>query len=210
MNRTVAIFALLLLACSALQLRADVYVWTDENGVKHYSNVAPSEASEEFDKDKELKSNAGPGTAAPPPRRGSRPGTPKASAPTRTPRSDAASGAKGSTSAADQGPEAETPEVLRLDLKKFPMPQDELVKREKTIVKGLKKELEKPGASRDAALKKEENRLLKAIQDLNEASVDKFGSQKNKNRQVGYYKYRLDALLNSPDTYFDYGESDTD
>jgi len=84
------------------------------------------------------------------------------------------------------------------------------VAREKAIVRNLQSELEDSDVDRDALIEAERRRLLEAIEDLEKAPLSKFGSQQNKQRQVGYYKYRLEAIEDDPETYFEYGHSDYD
>jgi hypothetical protein len=48
----------------------------------------------------------------------------------------------------------------------------------------------------------EKNRLEAKIAELEEKPLDYFGSQKNKRVRIGYYRYRLEALLQDPDKYF--------
>jgi hypothetical protein len=200
----------LLLGFAAVAVSADVYVWTDENGVKHYSNVAPSEKADEIDKDKELRTNSAPGAGTQPTRRERRSSQSAAPSRSQTAATPRPSGPDGDATEEDPDSAADGHSTGRLDLKKFPIPQDQLVTREKAIVSQLKRNLEKSDADREALISREKKRLMQSIVDLESASLAKFGSQKNKLRQVGYYKYRLEALMNSPETYFDYGESDAD
>jgi peptidoglycan hydrolase CwlO-like protein len=48
----------------------------------------------------------------------------------------------------------------------------------------------------------EKERLETKIADLESRPLDYFGSQKNKRAQIGFYKYRLELLLQDPDKYF--------
>jgi hypothetical protein len=48
----------------------------------------------------------------------------------------------------------------------------------------------------------EKNRLEAKIAELEEKPLDYFGSQKNKRVRIGYYRYRLETLLQDPDKYF--------
>ena len=64
MNRTV--IAALVIWAFAAAASAQVYYWTDENGVKHFSNVKPAEEVE-FGEKKEEKSSAGAAQQQPPP-----------------------------------------------------------------------------------------------------------------------------------------------
>ena len=90
-----------------------------------------------------------------------------------------------------------------------PGTQDELVAREKSISRELQGQLEQPG-SREGLVNRERQRLTRAIRDYEDMPVSQFGSQKNKQRQVGYLKYRLQELENNPDEYFKYADSETD
>jgi len=48
----------------------------------------------------------------------------------------------------------------------------------------------------------EKKRLEDKIAELEEKPLDYFGSQKNKRVRIGYYRYRLEALLQDPEKYF--------
>ena len=48
----------------------------------------------------------------------------------------------------------------------------------------------------------EKQRLERRIAYLEEQPLEFFGSQKNKTVRIGYYRYRLQALLEDPDKYF--------
>jgi len=48
----------------------------------------------------------------------------------------------------------------------------------------------------------EKKRLEARIAELEEKPLDYFGSQKNKRVRIGYYRYRLETLLQDPDKYF--------
>ncbi len=200
LKRSFAALALLFL----LQVPASadrVFVWTDAKGVKHFSNTGPSEATDAFEQKEELppaanpdgRSARNPSAAAPQPGADDAPGTAAEPPPAET-RTD---------------PDAEVIEATRLDLVAFPMTQGDLVSREKSIVGDVQNELDQ-GGSRQQLIGREKKRLNLAIQDLDAAPLDKFGSQKNKRRQVGYYKYRLEKLLADPDGYLAYPESDSD
>jgi hypothetical protein len=48
-----------------------------------------------------------------------------------------------------------------------------------------------------------EKEMLEAkIAELEEKPLDYFGSQKNKRTRIGFYRYRLETLLQDPDKYF--------
>ena len=48
----------------------------------------------------------------------------------------------------------------------------------------------------------EKNRLEAKIAELEEKPLEYFGSFKNKRVRLGYYRYRLEELLQDPDKYF--------
>jgi hypothetical protein len=198
-----AIFLFFLLQVPALPDK--VFVWTDDNGVKHFSNTGPSESTEKFQQDKELPSESTSGNQ--PVRNMTGPAqqseTSAANEPTTGP-------AEPQPAETEPDPDADYIEATRLDMIVFPISQDELVQREKSLVNDLQQQLEQPDVDRQHLINRERKRLMLAIQDLEEAPLEKFGSQKNKRRQVGYYKYRLEKLLADPDEYIKYPESESD
>jgi len=195
---TIVIFLAILL-CVPL-VRAEVYTWTDEKGVKHYSNVAPPESVDEIQQDDEIPLDTSPRQEpkAPPQKAdtGENVETETEEKPKPAPKTDE----KTAEDTADSG----------LNLGSVPTDQGELVAREKNIVKQLQLELEKDESKRQEFIEREKKRLTQTLEHIRRSPVSNFGSFKNKTRQVGYVQYRLDALINSPDTYFQYGESDTD
>ena len=48
----------------------------------------------------------------------------------------------------------------------------------------------------------EKKRLEAKIAELEEKPLSYFGSQRNKQVRIGYYRYRLEALIRDPDKYF--------
>jgi chemotaxis protein histidine kinase CheA len=58
----------------------------------------------------------------------------------------------------------------------------------------------KPNQQELIAVEKE--RLEKRIAYLEEQPLEYFGSQKNKTVRIGYYRYRLQELMENPDKYF--------
>jgi len=182
-----------------------VFVWTDDNGVKHFSNTGPSDSTEAFQQDKELPSKSTSGNQP------ARNMTGKGQQPQRNAADEPATDPADSQSAeTETDPDADYIEATRLDLMVFPIPQGELVQREKSLVGELQQQLDQSGVDRQHQINRERKRLTLAIQDLEEAPLEKFGSQKNKQRQVGYYKYRLEKLLSDPDEYILYPQSESD
>jgi hypothetical protein len=60
---------------------------------------------------------------------------------------------------------------------------------------------------RDELIAREKVKLEKKIAELEAQPLDYFGSQNNKRVRIGYYQYRLDALMSNPDEYFATPES---
>jgi hypothetical protein len=177
-------------------LYAQVYQWTDENGVKHFSNVSPSESSEEISigeeqsGEKRTKANNRK--------------TRKVHKSTRKAQ-EKAKPVPENESAPQSKPVKDNRTVferVRLNIGRFPITQDELIREEKERLKQLENYSKSASLSREEMIEREKKRLEIAIQDLQRAPLDKFGSYDNKRRQVGYYRYRLEELLESPDTYF--------
>ncbi|MGB5422201.1 MAG: DUF4124 domain-containing protein [Desulfobacterales bacterium] len=182
-----------------------VFVWTDDKGVKHFSNTGPSESTEEFQQEKEVPSESTSGNL--PARNMTDP----------TQQSETSAADEQTTDPADSqsaetetDPDADYIEATRLDMSVFPISQGELVQREKSLVHDMQQQLDQPDVDQQHLINREKNRLMLAIQDLEEAPLEKYGSQKNKRRQVGYYKYRLEKLLADPDEYFKYPGSESD
>ena len=179
----------------------NVYEWTDEKGVKHYSNSGPSEIIEDYRKEKEL----------PPDPASANPSQPEPAAP--APPSESLTDLNPNTQPEEEveiDPEAEFLDATRINLDNFPQEQGYLVQREKSIIAGLQQDLQNPEVERKNIIERERKRLTFAIHTLEGAPLDKFGSQRNKIRQVGYYKYRIEILQSDPDAYFEYPQSDTD
>jgi hypothetical protein len=57
-------------------------------------------------------------------------------------------------------------------------------------------------SSQEDKIAAEKEMLEAKIAELEEQPVEYFGSPKNKRTRVGFYKYRLEMLLEDPDKYF--------
>ena len=193
---------------------AQVYYWTDENGVKHYSNVKPAEEVDFEEKKEEGDGSGTPPEQTPSTQPSARPKKPVPQKPPRVqPQQQSPKPAGARTDSPPQesrSPEAEKEEGIedvvlgaRLNIQKFPIPQDQLIAEETARLQRLKIKFDQMGISREARIEAESARLIQAISDLEAAPLPKFGSQDNKRRQVGYYKYRLQDLTNAPDQYFE-------
>ena len=193
-------------ALAQSNLFADVYTWTDENGVRHYSNVAPAEsAGEEVQKEKELAEDIGAGeeSTEPPTEQAvseqsdEEEGQPPAES------AETESGTQNNPTTGSSDDAEPTPEEGQNQLQ-----QGNAVEAEKQRVQELAGAVADGSLSRENLIENERKRLEQVIQDLQNRPLDQFGSQKNKRRQIGYYQYRLQELLNSPDNYLQYGEGE--
>jgi hypothetical protein len=151
--------AILLTGLLVSPLYADIYSWTDEKGVRHFSNVPPADAENvevEF-KEYQYDKNA--------------------------------------------------------DQKRFEIEQQEWQTLIRDIENDEKREKAEEKRRAEAAkrnqpptqeelIEAEKNRLLNKISELEEKPLDYFGSFPNKRVRIGYYKYRLEALMQDPDKYF--------
>jgi hypothetical protein len=73
------------------------------------------------------------------------------------------------------------------------------------LIKDLEEQEQQQAADekrRAAEAARTRNRLEAKIAELEEKPLDYFGSQKNKRVRIGYYRYRLETLLQDPDKYF--------
>ena len=210
MNYFKVVACLILLLSSAPPSLAKVYTWTDEKGVKHFSNIAPPDSAENLSDDEEIRVEPADSTPA-------------------------SSGAE-ATGPSQQSPPAEDSQIdedTEADLEEPEPPeqaaeqkappaeesapadeqalsQGEIVANEKARVKQLQTELENDQSKRDEFIASEKERLMQTLESIRQMPTSEFGSRRNKDRQLGYYQYRLEALQNNPDTYFQYGESDSD
>ena len=158
--RTLAILtAFFLTFLGVLSLNAQVYTWTDENGLKHYSDEPPEDAEDakavfpEYEHDEK---------------------------------------------ADKQRTESEAKElqkVIETINEEDKKAQQEKEQQEKEAEKN------KP-PSKEEVVASEKERLEGIISELEKKPLEYFGSQKNKRVRIGYYKYRLEALMENPDNYF--------
>lgn len=61
---------------------------------------------------------------------------------------------------------------------------------------------DKQELSQEDKIAAEKIKLEAKIAELEEKPLEYFGSQKNKRTRVGFYKYRLETLMQDPDKYF--------
>lgn len=138
---------------------ADVYSWTDENGVKNFGNEPPENAV-----NVKLIFKEKPHDAA----------------------------------ADQQRTDTDNKEVTELirELEKEEQQQAAEDRRKAAAAAANRK----PTPEERIALEKK--RLEAKIADLEEKPLSYFGSQKNKRVRIGYYRYRMEALMRDPDQYF--------
>ena len=198
----------ILLLFTALPVSAGVYFWTDENGVKHYSNVAPSESDQEVQQLEEIPPNA-TDSGVPTDPMYTEPARPAAAEGNASGEESAGPNPEPENESAKEGGRGTSPEA-EAGPSRVPTDQNEIVESEKSVVGELQRQLEQNASQRNEFIEKERQRLTRALEQLQKTPLSEFGSQKNKNRAMGYYRYRLQALENSPDSYFSYADSDTD
>ena len=138
---------------------ADIYSWTDENGVKHFGNQPPDNAADAKIVFKEKPYDA----------------------------------------EADQQRTAEENRELN-ELVRGLEEQEEQQRAEERNRAERAAQNQKPTQEERVAAEKE--RLEAKIAELEEKPLDYFGSQKNKRVRIGYYRYRLESLMDNPDKYF--------
>ena len=138
---------------------ADIYSWTDENGVKHFGNQPPDNATNAKIIFKEEPYNA----------------------------------------AADQ----QRSEKENRELTELIRELDEEEQRQAAEARKNAAEAEQNRApSMQERVAAERERLENKIAELEEKPLSYFGSQKNKRVRIGYYRYRLEDLMQDPEKYF--------
>ncbi len=247
--------ALLLLFSLAPPSLAKVYTWTDEKGVKHFSNVAPPDSAKDLRDAEEIPaepagSGPEPGDTESAEPAGSEPEPtdtePTEASPQRSPQGNrqineearavleqlkskgktagqttppADESASEEIASEEPAPDESTPEESAngesapeesAPADDQALSQGEIVANEKAHVKQLQTELENDPGQRDTFITSEKERLMQTLEEIRQMPTSQFGSSRNKDRRLGYYQYRLDALQNNPDTYFEYGDSASD
>jgi hypothetical protein len=153
------VLAIFLVGPSPATLNAEIYSWTDENGVKHYGNVPPPDTDNVKVEFKEYQHNQ------------------KAD----QQRSDV---------------EQEEMEGLIRDIERDNRNAEAAEKKRAEAAK------KNQPPTREQLIEDEKKRLQDLIIQLEEAPLDRYGSQRNKILTIGFYKNRLQALLENPDKYF--------
>ena len=142
-------------------LAAEIYIWTDEKGVKHYSDHPPENA-ENYDVQTESQTSQHDGEAD------------------------------------KKRKEAEQEQVQEF-IKETDENYEQQQREEK--LKAAEAEKNRP-PTQEEKIAAEQERLEMKISELEEQPLEYFGSQRNKIARIGFYRYRLEALLEDPDKYF--------
>jgi hypothetical protein len=152
-------FTIMFILAGAANLNAEIYYWTDENGVKHYSN-------------------------APPP-------------------TDVKAGLKFNEYETDDAADRSRTESDKQELQALIKEIEAEEARQRAEQERIKREAEanKP-PSQEEMVAAEKQRLLDKIEALEAQPLEYYGSFRNKLLTIGFYKYRLEALLEDPEKYF--------
>jgi len=138
---------------------AQVYTWTDKNGVRHYGDAPPEDAENVKTMFPEYQYDA----------------------------------------SADQKRTEQGQQQLESLIKELEAEDAEAQAEGK---KRLEAAEQNKQPTQQELIEVEKQRLEKRIAYLEEQPLEFFGSQKNKTVRIGYYRYRLQALLEDPDKYF--------
>ena len=156
---TAIVWAFTLTLFGVTDSKAEIYTWTDENGVKHFSDGPPAEA------------------------RGAKP---------------AFQAYKYDEAADRQRTESDAQEIQKA-VKNINQEYAEAEQKKQ-------KQEEEAEANRPPTMEErvedERTKLNLKIAELESLPLDHFGSQPNKIRSIGYYKYRLADLEKDPEKYF--------
>jgi len=156
---TAIVLAFALSVLGVANSKADIYTWTDENGIKHYSDGPPAEA------------------------KGAKPAFP-------TYQYDEAADRERSESDA----KAIEKDIKEID-EEYAQSEQEEQQREEEAEANRQPIMEE-------RVEDERTKLNLKIAELESLPLDHFGSQSNKIRSIGYYKYRLADLEKDPEKYF--------
>ena len=156
---TAIVLAFTLTVLGVADSKAEVYTWTDENGVKHFSDGPPADAKgakpafQEYEYDE----------------------------------------------AADrQRTESDRKEIQKVarDINQEYAASEQEKRRQEEEA-----EANKP-PTMEERVEDERTKLNLKIAELESLPLEHFGSQQNKIRSIGYYKYRLEDLNKDPEKYF--------
>ena len=137
----------------------EVYSWTDENGVKHFSDTPPPETKGAKPVFKEFKYDE----------------------------------------AADRQRTESDEKAIQEDITEI---NQEYAAAEKEKQRQAEEAEAKKPPTMEERIEDERTKLNLKIAELESLPLDHFGSQQNKIRSIGYYKYRLADLEKDPEKYF--------
>jgi len=147
-------------------LNAEIYIWTDKKGVKHYSDHPP-ENIENYEVQTESQ-----------------------------------------TKQQDEEADKKQTEAEQEQIQDFIKEADENFEKQQQEEKRKTEEAERNRPpTQEEKIAAEKEKLENKIAELEEQPLEYFGSQRNKITRIGYYRYRLEALLEDPDKYFKNPES---
>jgi hypothetical protein len=156
----ILIISVLTFFCVSI-LNAEIYTWTDDKGVTHYSDHPP-ENVENYEVQTESQ-----------------------------------------TSQHDDEADKKRTEPEQEQIQVFIKEADENHEKQQREEKLKAEEAEKNRPpTQEEKIAAEKEKLENKIAELEEQPLEYFGSQKNKRVRIGYYRYRLEALLQNPDKYF--------
>ncbi len=153
------ILALALIVVSVPAFGAEVYTWTDENGVKHFGDQPPPDAINPQPAFKEYEYDE----------------------------------------AADKQRTEEEAREMEKAVKEIDQEYEAVQQEEKQ--REEEAEANRP-PTMEERIQDEKTRLKLKISELESQPLEHFGSQQNKIRTIGYYKYRLSDLEKDPEKYF--------
>lgn len=156
----ILIISVLTFFCAST-LNAETYIWTDEKGVKHYSDQPPENVEN-------YEVQTAPQTNQPAEEDDNKP------------------------------PEAEQKQNQKL-VKDADENHEKQQREEK--LEAEEEEINRP-LTQEEKIAAEKEMLEKKIAELEEQPLEYFGSQRNKIARIGFYRYRLEALLEDPEKYF--------
>jgi flagella basal body P-ring formation protein FlgA len=165
---------LLAILLAATTLNADIYQWTDKNGVRYFGNQPPPEYAE--DAKLIFKEDETSGAEVQ-----------KQTQPQQHESDNLMQENQTDQHESDNLMQENQTDEQRTDAVS---PNDQQVPEQN-------KQL-----SREERIQAEKESLEKQIADLEEKPLSYFGSAKNKRARIGFYRYRLETLLHNPDEYF--------
>jgi ATPase subunit of ABC transporter with duplicated ATPase domains len=156
----ILIISVLTFFCVAT-LNAEIYIWTDEKGAKHYSDHPPENVEDyEVQKGSQVSQQ---------------------------------------DNAANHKPTEAEQDHIQEFIKEADENFDKQQREEK--LQAEEAEINRP-PTQEEKIAAEKEKLENKIAELEEQPLEYFGSQRNKLVRIGFYRYRLEALLEDPDKYF--------